>query len=590
MNDEFVFKVNLGGMIDILSNHLYSSPDVFVRELLQNGTDAISGRQIHDKKFKSGKISIIIDEGKTIKFSDNGIGLTKDEIHKFLAVIGQSSKRDLETGKIMSDYIGRFGIGMLSCFMVTDEIEIRTRSAKEPESSYIWRGKPDGTYTIQTSDDKFDIGTQIIINSKKHCEEYFSNEKVEKLVEYYGLPLPFPIMLKQSDGFIRINRQFSLEGNVRNNILDFGDWLFDEEFLDYIPLESKNGLFSGVAYILPYQVAASYDGRHRIYLKNMLLTEDGSKILPKWAFFLRCFFNTSTLRPTASRENFYEDELLDQSKQEISQCISVYLKSLSYKNPKLLEKILDIHSLAIKSMAVEEKDIFCVFAPYIKFQTNYGEISGKELLRHKNEITYTSNINKFQQASSVLISQDQLLINTCYVYDDRLLEMFGYEYDLTLIPLSVIDFDNFFDDIPDKNSGDVSFFEACAEEALEIFNCDAQVKTFQPDELSVFYIIGSDAEIYRDIGMAKEKSDDIFSSMFDSFAGEIKDTEATLYFNYNNPLIKKLVSIKNAEKISCCCQVLYVQSLLSGHYPLKKGELSVMNSNIIKMLEWGIEN
>ena len=148
MAEPFIFKVNLGGMIDILANHLYSSPDVFVRELLQNGTDAISGRKLLAPDFQQGCIRIRIQEQKSLSFHDNGTGLTEEEIHQFLAVIGQSSKRDLQTGRILEDYIGRFGIGMLSCFMVTDTIVMKTKSVKNPAHAYEFRGSPDGTYSI----------------------------------------------------------------------------------------------------------------------------------------------------------------------------------------------------------------------------------------------------------------------------------------------------------------------------------------------------------------------------------------------------------------------------------------------------------
>ena len=176
MADPFIFKVNLGGMIDILANHLYSSPDVFVRELLQNGTDAISGRMLKHPSFQNGRITIRIQPGKTLSFQDNGIGLTESEIHQFLAVIGQSSKHDLQTGRILEDYIGRFGIGMLSCFMVTDQILMRTRSAEHPEHAYEFKGNPDGTYHITEITDCA-VGTEVQISAKKGCELYFQEKK-----------------------------------------------------------------------------------------------------------------------------------------------------------------------------------------------------------------------------------------------------------------------------------------------------------------------------------------------------------------------------------------------------------------------------
>src|SRR5262249_10156883 len=106
------FQINLRGLIDLLSNHLYSGPEVFVRELLQNGVDAIRARMQQEPAHR-GEIAIEVHarRGKppTLAFSDNGTGLTEDEVHRFLATIGESSKRaDLWDRPI--DFIGQFGI------------------------------------------------------------------------------------------------------------------------------------------------------------------------------------------------------------------------------------------------------------------------------------------------------------------------------------------------------------------------------------------------------------------------------------------------------------------------------------------------
>ena len=123
----FRFQVNLGGMLDILSNHLYKSPDVFLRELLQNGIDAVTLRQKRQPGWTGGRVTITLKPGEQMEFRDNGAGLTGEEIHRFLAVIGQSSKTLLEAdGTMPEDFIGRFGIGLLSCFMVSDSIVIET--------------------------------------------------------------------------------------------------------------------------------------------------------------------------------------------------------------------------------------------------------------------------------------------------------------------------------------------------------------------------------------------------------------------------------------------------------------------------------
>ena len=90
MAEPFVFKVNLGGMIDILANHLYSSPDVFIRELLQNGTDAISARRLDDPGFQEGRITISVVPGESLIFTDNGSGLTNRRSIGFLPLLGKA--------------------------------------------------------------------------------------------------------------------------------------------------------------------------------------------------------------------------------------------------------------------------------------------------------------------------------------------------------------------------------------------------------------------------------------------------------------------------------------------------------------------
>lgn len=288
MGDTYHFQVNLGGMLDVLSNHLYKSPDVFLRELLQNGVDAVTLRQKEQPGWNGGRLTIQVDPGRR------------------------------------KDYIGRFGIGLLSCFMVSDSIVVHTRPAAGGPA-HIWTGRPDGTYTLEPLED-CPVGTAVILTAKTGMEHYFQPEKIGELVRYYGLALPVPVYLDgDPERLNRIPADFA--GISRGQLLAFGEWLFHEEFLDAIPIQTPH--ISGVAYVLSYPTDPSVKSGHRIYLKQMLLTERGDTLLPPWAFFLRCFLNTRSLRPTASREDFYEDSELEQARREFAQAIRAYLSQLS---------------------------------------------------------------------------------------------------------------------------------------------------------------------------------------------------------------------------------------------------------------------
>ena len=166
------FQVNLAGVIELLSAHLYSGPQVYLRELLQNAVDAIAARQLAGPAL-AGEITVELLAGAggaaTLIFEDNGIGLTEEEIHRFLATIGSSSKRQDLPGP--TDFIGQFGIGLLSGFMVSDEIVMVTRSV-QAGPAYEWRGRSDGSYSVRAlPGSEVQPGTKVFLRAKPAADE-----------------------------------------------------------------------------------------------------------------------------------------------------------------------------------------------------------------------------------------------------------------------------------------------------------------------------------------------------------------------------------------------------------------------------------
>ncbi len=586
MND-YSFSVNLGGMIDILSNHLYSSPGVFLRELLQNCADAISLRKQLDSSYSEPQIDIKVKEEYSLSFSDNGAGLTEEEIHKFISVIGQSSKRGEDGG-----FIGRFGIGLLSCFIVTDEITLRTRSIKTPDKAYEWHGFSDGRYSVKEIKSDMPVGTEITITAEKSYSYLFTREKVTEIIRYYGLPIPYPVYVHTDENIkFRVNILISENsGDERRDILSMGKNIFGTEYdyLDYILLNSRKGLFSGIAYILPYTVSAASKSKHRIYLKNMLLTEDGSSLLPEWAFFIQCFFNTDKLNPTASREDFYKDSLLTEAKEELSACISAYLEKISVKDPLMLQKLVTLHGVALKSVCAENERLFRIFMPYFVFETSFGNLSGKGLMQYKGKLFYTSDIDAFRQLRPVFAEKNELLVNSGYVHDRALLTM--------LSALGISDAEQMHDSLLEElledaeNEAGFSYMLDTFGRVLYPYDCRVVLKGFSPYQLASLYTMSSEAELKRDINKSKENSSGLFDSMLDAFGEELDDSYlAVLYLNCENHLIKKLSEIADEEKLSVYAQILYVQSLIAGGFPVHNNEMNIMNQNLIKLIEWGIE-
>lgn len=580
MNDVYHFQVNLGGMLDILSNHLYKSPDVFLRELMQNGIDAITMRRKQDPDWKGGQIAIQVEPGESLILQDDGAGLSEEGIHRFLAVIGQSSKTELVNGKIPEDYIGRFGIGLLSCFMVSDSIVVHTRPA-QGGPAHVWTGRPDGTYTLERLEE-CPVGTTIILTAKPGMERYFQAKKIEELVRYYGLALPVPIYLNGSTK--RINSLPSdFSGVSREQLMSFGEWVFHEDFLEAIPIRTPH--LSGAAYVLPYRTDQSVKNSHRIYLKQMLLTESGERILPPWAFFLRCFLNTRNLRPTASREDFYEDEALDEARQEFVQVIRAYLARLSKTNPERLRSIVQVHEQAIKAMAVWDEELFHIFIDYLSFETSEGTLTGAAL-KQAGEAFWVHSVQRYQQLRSLFMAQGRLLICTGYVSDQELIEQMAQHFHLPIHPLREEDMDTVLNEVTSEEMERAETLLSAADSALYTYDCKAELCRFLPADLPALYAMSDQVQFLRQVQSAQESSSGVFSDALASMLEGIEEKPlASLYLNANNTLIRRLMCMQDEALLEQIVKILYVQSLLAGGHSVQGEELRALNGGLMMLLE-----
>ena len=612
--EDFRFKVNLGGMIEILSDHLYSSPDVYIRELLQNGVDAINARKnLGDGTETAGCITLGIEDGKKLVFTDNGLGLTESEIHQFLAIIGESSKRNLTDGRIQTDYIGRFGIGLLSCFMVSDEIKMYTKSCKSDDAPVLeWRGKPDGTYSIinhgaECKDAPFfneSPGTQVVLLAKQGQEDYFTKETIKRLVIYYGMLLPFPIIIKQGGEEEQINPVYlPWEGREtnKNELMLFGNMMFAEpgtdisegtmqRFFDCVPFHSEEGNVSGVAYIVNYAVQPTAKNGHRIYLKNMLLTEKGENLIPDWAVFTKCIVNAMDLRPTASREGFYIDDVLSKARNSIEDSLIEYIRDMAETEPEIFDRFFSIHRLSLMSLALVSPKLFTIIADHCEFETTRGMCTGYTLRTGNEPLIYAPTESKYKQLSQLFFAQDKMLINVSYVYSYDILRELGEVYDIEVMAVEDWNIEDLMKDLPPDAQDETFDFIRVAERVLRQYDCRAEIKNFPPANQPVFYLIDEKALFKRQITAARANADSMFYNMLDAFAEDIgDDTAAILYFNYENPLVKRLAAQENEADIKLLVEILYIQALQIGGFPLHNNELGILNRNILALMEKGMD-
>lgn len=582
----FNFKVNLKGMIDLLSNHLYSTPHVYIRELLQNGVDAITARKkvepAHEGRIE---IEVFSPEGQlsTLYIEDNGIGLTEEEVHQFLAQIGQTSKRGEDSG----DFIGRFGVGLLSCFIVSDEIVLITRSIKG-EETIEWRGKPDGSYTIRKLESEMRAGTRIYLQSKEGFEQYFAPDKVQELIQYYGEFLPYPLLFQ---GEIRLNAERAPWEMSPLEALAYGKTTWEQNYLDAIPLHSSLGDAKGMAYILPHPVSVSARKAHRVYVKQMLLSENVEKILPDWAFFVTGVLNVNQLQLTASREEFYEDAMLDLVRQELGGGLKRYLVQLAEQKPELLREIIRIHYSSIKQLALEEDELYALFIDWLPFETSLGRITMGEIRKQSMTLYYTASLDEFRQISQVAKAQAICVINGGYVHDTELVQKLKDVFPhLKVERVDPTTFTQKFTELTLGERGEVYELVRLANGVLQPYQCSCEVKRFQPEELSALYTTNQEALFWRSAQQTKEKTNDLFAGLIDQLsAQQVHPQHAQLCLNYENPLIQKLIRTSDTAMKKTMIEMIYVQALLLGHHPLRQGEMKLLNQGLLKLMEQGLK-
>ncbi|EAD4257518.1 HSP90 family protein [Listeria monocytogenes] len=592
------FQVNLAGMIDILSNHLYDEKDVYIRELLQNATDAIRARKKIDSTLE-GKIhsSLTGDNNeKTLIVEDNGIGLTEDEVHAFLATIANSSKGEKNfDGESSNDFIGRFGIGLLSCFIVSDEIVMISTSQKDGGTTE-WRGKADGTYSVRKIEtDTREPGTQVYLRLRAGLEDHPECEDVEYLIntlKKYGSSLESNIIVEMNGLEEEINswtKQFSdketLSTLSREQIIQYGEYILGTHFQDYFLIENESGRTFGIAYMIPHAVQMNAIRKNTVFLNKMFVTSEANNILPDWSFFAKCVIWTDELQPVASREAFYKNERLTSVASELGVALKKGIETLP---EEALMKLLATHYLGFKALASEDAPFLKLIYPYLPVRTLNGEEKLGDIIAKNDVIYYTYSVDDFRQIKDIARSSGMTLINGGYSYDSPILAQLSYFVEGTEFIL--IEPEEMTDKLRPMTGDEEQAYQPILTEMNSMmveFDTDVLIKHFEPKDLPIIFIHSTATQELRELERAVEETSSVFSDILESIQKEQEPAPlAHLYLNLDNELIKRLfTSEKTVKELSVIVNVLYIQALLLGHYPLKRKEMVLMNQNMLRILE-----
>lgn len=571
------FHVDLGGIVELLSKNLYTSSNVYVRELLQNGVDAITARRGIDPEFDNydrPKIRFIV-EPRVLRVIDNGIGLNYEQAQQLLSTIGGSSKRD-EFGLGRSDFLGQFGIGLLSCFLVSNDIVVYSASAAAP--AIKWHGKSQGTWTVTEHEPPMLLhgcGTLVELQAIPG-EPDFDMFSLSQTIEHYAAFLPVEITIERAVNGVCSGEAVTLGGQKpvwEAPITAQAAWCrenFGFEPLAAIPLDVAIAGLNGVAFVMSEGTHPGRTAKHQLYLRRMLLSKKNTDIVPEWAYFVRIVADAEFLRPTASRDALVEDSLFDETKEAIGHQIRGWINSL---NEQDFLRFLSLHMAGLKALAVSDSETRELVTKWVPFETSTGRKTLDELLK-SGGIRYYRTDQKYQSVLPIARANELTVLNAGYAYDQEILDQLRLDYpDQVIVEASLHDVIGVMGVLgPDQEAGFLPLMRI-AQEALDGQDVSVIVRDFQPSTVPVLFLAAEEAD-YGSIEKAAREAEGesslagLLDSMDSIMPMHVVDNTAQVIFNVQSPLIHQLLAAVGMgnDVLTQAIRGLYVQSLLAGRH------------------------
>jgi len=392
-------KIHSENILPIIKKWLYSDKDIFVRELVSNACDAISKlRLLSENQVDGCCITIQINkEKRTLTFSDNGIGMTCEEVEKYIAQIAFSGAEEFvkkyQTNKEEDRIIGHFGLGFYSAYMVAEKVEIHTLSFEKAEPVY-WSCDGSSTYTIEKGK-RTEHGTDIILTLSKEEEEYLEPARLRQILNYYCSFLPYPIYLNNS----RINEKQPLwmkqpsECNDKE-YLEFYHYLFPTEsdplFWIHLNVDYPFHL-KGILYFPKISHESDLKKESiKLFCNRVFVSDNCKDLLPDYLMILKGAIDSPDIPLNVSRSYLQMDRTVRQLGVHLSKKISDRLSSL-YLNER--EKFLsyweDIE-IIIKYGALQDEKFYERAKEFLVFKNSENQWTtvAEYIERHPNQTVY----------------------------------------------------------------------------------------------------------------------------------------------------------------------------------------------------------
>lgn len=365
-------SVETQNIFPVIKKWLYSDKDIFVRELVSNANDAITK---HKRLVSLGetqsdgedyKIEVCLDtELGTLTFCDNGLGMSEDEVDKYINQIALSGALDFiekyegKSGDAGKGIIGHFGLGFYSAFMIADKVEIRTKSYRDDEKAVLWTGLDDGSFEMRECD-KQNRGTEITLfindDEKDYATEYKIKEILDKFCAFMPTPIFYTVLPEKENkdgeqGEIKpINDVTPLwlkkpsectdeeyKAFYRKVFLDFNDPLFWVHISADYPLN-----FKGILYFPKLSNEYnSYEGQIKLFYNQVFVADNIKEVIPEFMFMFKGVLDCPELPLNVSRSYLQANGYVSKISAHITKKVTDKIVSMFSQDREGYEKIFD---------------------------------------------------------------------------------------------------------------------------------------------------------------------------------------------------------------------------------------------------------
>lgn len=602
--------VNSENIFPVIKKWLYSDRDIFLRELVSNSCDAIKKLEslinlgeAKDENIKP-RIDIILDKDKkTLSICDNGIGMTEDEVEKYITQIAFSGAEDFiekykDKTDINSGIIGHFGLGFYSAFMVSDLVEIETLSYKDNSHPVHWESNGSTEYEIDNGT-REKHGSTIILHINEESSEFLDSYKIRDMLRKYCYFMPYEIFFKEIKNDSE-NSEKDSDSNSEEPVNNTHPlWLKvpkdckDEEYISFYKetfFDMNDPLFwihlnvdypfnlKGILYF-PKQTnkVEVTPGEIKLFSNQVYIADNIKEVVPEFLMLLKGVIDCPDLPLNVSRSFLQNDQDVAKISRHISKKVSDKLHSIFNSNREKYEKYWDNISPFIKFGCIKDEKFYDKVKDILLLKTIYNKyMTIDECPKYdNNKIFYVTDENIQAQYIRLFKENDMTAVLLTHMIDQHFITFI--EYKNSNVKFARIDSDissNIKSNSDENNDTKI----------IEIFKSSVDNKDV---EVKLEHLKSSSTPAIMLISEQERRMQEM-SELYGGMFGNIPNAKSTIVLNMENEVVKAIPNLSEENK-KIVCMHIYDLALMSNK-KLNSDEMNNFINRSVKVLQLLTQN